>query len=1090
MKHNNPGEKDKLEKIEKNYKGIFDSMAVMFQIIELIYDKNDKVIDYYYIQVNSAFEKLVNKKKAELIGKRAKDLFGIVENHWLKSYEKVDKTGKFESHENYGVELGKYYEINAWKVCDGQVAIAFTDVSKRKQAEQELIESINRAEQSEERFKLAMKASNDGLFDWNLETNDIYYSPAWKNMLGYQDHELPNDFSVWEERVNEEDSKKSWEHQQKLINKEIDRFVLEFKMKHKDGHWIDILSKAEAIFNDNGEAIRIVGTHTDITESNLLDLKLRDSQNYLSAVFNNTKDSQLLSRYEGIKKFKVIAANNSYINTINKFGFEHTEKDLTGKNLKELVIDTLQLERELFDYTVDYYQKAIDTKKQIIITESFILKEKPYYSETSYTPIFNSVDGKNYLLYNSRDITKETESIQLLQNSEEKYRLSMDATMDGLWDWNIQTGTVYFSPSYSKILGETSVNPEYESWLNRIHPDDREVIIASIQDHLKGNTDFWKREHRLRTKSGHWIWVFGRGSVVERDENGQAMRMVGTMANITERKKAALLLQKQTAKIEAQNEELNQTNEELRIAIERAELSEKMFKEYFNSSPNGIFVVDIDEENEYIFNSSNPISEKIIGFKNSELAGRNINVLLNKYDAELVDYVKNLYDKVVSSKESTTLYEERILLDKKVNLSTTIKPLLDENGHVYRLLGTNVDISKLKQTESELIEAKEKAEESDRLKSAFLSNMSHEIRTPMNGILGFAGLLKNPQLETDKQKKFIDIIEKSGIRMLNIINDIIDISKIEAGLMKIDLNESNINEQIEYIYTFFKPEIEEKGLKLTFNNTLPSEKSIIFTDREKVFAIITNLVKNAIKYTNYGSIEFGYNKKGANLEFYVKDTGIGIHEERLEAIFKRFIQADIVDKMALQGAGLGLSITKSYIEMLGGTIWVESEEGYGSTFYFTLPYQSEKNEEPLTDNVITLDKQDQIIPPEVEGLNILIAEDDEISDSLLTISIEKFSNKIIKVTNGIEAVEACRNNSDIDLILMDIKMPKMDGYEATKQIRQFNKVIIIIAQTAYGLARDRKKALESGCNDYIAKPINTSTLLTLIQKHFCSRDKL
>lgn len=247
--------------------------------------------------------------------------------------------------------------------------------------------------------------------------------------------------------------------------------------------------------------------------------------------------------------------------------------------------------------------------------------------------------------------------------------------------------------------------------------------------------------------------------------------------------------------------------------------------------------------------------------------------------------------------------------------------------------------------------AKEKAEESDRLKSAFLANMSHEIRTPMNGILGFAELLKEPKLNDKEQLEYIGIIEKSGNRLLNIINDIIDISKIEAGQVEVNIVESNINDQIEYIDMFFRPEFERKGLKHSFKNGLSANESIIKTDREKIYAILSNLVKNAIKYTNTGSIEFGYDivrtQPGAAaqdqlfLQFYIKDTGIGIPKDRQKAVFERFIQADISDKMALQGAGLGLSISKAYVEMLGGKMWVESEPGSGTIFYFTIPYNSE-----------------------------------------------------------------------------------------------------------------------------------------------------
>ena len=316
--------------------------------------------------------------------------------------------------------------------------------------------------------------------------------------------------------------------------------------------------------------------------------------------------------------------------------------------------------------------------------------------------------------------------------------------------------------------------------------------------------------------------------------------------------------------------------------------------------------------------------------------------------------------------------------------------------------------------------------------------------------------------------------------MLNIINDIIDISKIEAGLMTVDITPSDINEQIKYIYTFFKPEVEANGMKLSYKNTLPSKEAIINTDREKVFATLTNLVKNAIKYTNKGTIEFGYNKKADYIEFFVKDSGIGIPKNRQEAIFERFIQADIGDKMARQGAGLGLAISRAYIEMLDGKLWVESEEGIGSTFYFTLPYNAQPEEKSVIENIVPA--QEKMI--QVKKLKVLIAEDDEPSEILISIELEEFTREKLKVTTGIAAINVCRNHPDIDLVLMDIQMPGMNGYDATSEIRKFNNKVIIIAQTAFALSGDKEKALEAGCNDYIAKPINKGELLSLIQKHF------
>src|SRR5450759_338236 len=381
---------------------------------------------------------------------------------------------------------------------------------------------------------------------------------------------------------------------------------------------------------------------------------------------------------------------------------------------------------------------------------------------------------------------------------------------------------------------------------------------------------------------------------------------------------------------------------------------------------------------------------------------------------------------------------------------------------------------------AELIIAKEQAEESDRLKSAFLTNMSHEIRTPMNGILGFTELLKEPNLSSDDQQDFIQIIQISGARMLNTINSIVDISKIESGLMKVDIKETNINEKMEFSYKFFKPEVEIKGLQFLFKSSLPAKEAIIKTDNEKVYGILTNLVKNAIKFTFEGSIEFGYEKKGEYLEFFVKDTGVGISQNQKELIFERFRQGSESINRKYEGSGLGLSICKSYVEMLDGKIWVESEERKGSTFYFTIPYNAVSEEKNAIKNAVTAeDKEVQI-----KNLKILVAEDDEISYILLTSMLQKISNELLHAKTGVEVVESCRNNPDLDLVLMDIKMPDMDGYEATHQIRQFNTDIIIIAQTAYAFSGDREKAIESGCNDYISKPINKTLMYEIIQKHF------
>ena len=415
---------------------------------------------------------------------------------------------------------------------------------------------------------------------------------------------------------------------------------------------------------------------------------------------------------------------------------------------------------------------------------------------------------------------------------------------------------------------------------------------------------------------------------------------------------------------------------------------------------------------------------------------------------------------------------------KKIISKGTVKE--DINNKIIGCYGTAQDITQQKKIEAELIEAKEKAEEADRLKSAFLANMSHEIRTPMNGILGFSELLKTPNLTSEEIERYAAIIQKSGNRMLATINDLVDISKIETGQMELYLQSVDIKKEIEEQFDFFEEETRNKGLQFKLVSNLSEEERFMRTDRQKFSSIVMNLIKNAIKYTDRGSIEISAKRQGKAIQCDVKDTGIGVSAERQKAIFDRFVQADIGDSRAFEGSGLGLSITKAYVEMLGGSISLESKMGVGSTFTFTIP------EIPEAKKTDVLQKSKSITDSEklAKQLKILIVEDDEINHNHLSIILSKHASNILHATNGLDAVKQCEENPDIDLVLMDIRLPLMNGYEATKKIRAFNKEVIIIAQTAYALEGDREKVFAAGCNEYISKPINKLHLLKLINQFF------
>lgn len=404
----------------------------------------------------------------------------------------------------------------------------------------------------------------------------------------------------------------------------------------------------------------------------------------------------------------------------------------------------------------------------------------------------------------------------------------------------------------------------------------------------------------------------------------------------------------------------------------------------------------------------------------------------------------------------------------RVCLGSVIFPVFLNPHKLEYVVVMHEDITTRVLAEEKLIKAKEKAEEADRLKSAFLANMSHEIRTPMNGILGFAELLKNPKLTDEKQAKYIGIIEQSGARLLNIINDLINISKLESGLMEITLEEVDINESLNYILNFFEPEASRRSIKLAVHLTDKPDIQKITTDKDKLLAIFTNLVKNALKFTNSGQIDFGFLNNGDGIVFFVKDTGIGISEDQQKIIFDRFVQADHGEETFNEGSGLGLSITKAFVELLGGEIWLTSEKGKGTCFYFTLKPKNPTKEKAQV-------AKDKLKEKDWLEITVLAVDDDEVSLMFLLNALDGYCKRIYLSKSGKEAIRHLQEQRDIDLVLMDIKMPEMDGLMAAKEIRKLQPNIKIIAQTAYALEIDKAKYRET-FNEYVTKPINIEDL--------------
>lgn len=555
------------------------------------------------------------------------------------------------------------------------------------------------------------------------------------------------------------------------------------------------------------------------------------------------------------------------------------------------------------------------TKEELILEIEQLRKQND--SLKAFTNPFHLETG------NGEISSLESKLAMMMQSSNEKM---------AWWEIDIPTGRLLFDPCKLEVIGYP---PDQFNTLSDfapfVHPDDLSKLMAELTGYFEGTSDKLELEYRVRTPSGKYVWLFKYGSIVKVDQNGKPLTCVGFVYNITERKEAEESLFK----------------------------SEQMLQTVIDNFPGVIFWKDKNFRylgcNQAFANASGLKSPaEMVGKTDFDLSGRVSNA--EKYHAEDAKVLET-GEPIMHFNEIQTQVDDRV-----VWLDTNKIPLKDSHGKIFGVIGLSNDISKLKEIEqdltivnkklkiqneqkakqaNELNQALKQAEQSDRLKSEFLANMSHEIRTPMNSILGFAELLKDPDLPELKQQDFITIIQKSVERMLNIINDIVDFSKIESGQIEVYLSETNVNQEIESISSSYYPEAKSKGLQIFIQTPLPSHKAIIKTDRDKFIAILSKMVKNSIKFTRAGSIEIGYEKKDHYLEFFVRDTGIGIPDEQKEIIFKQFRQGSESENKKYEGAGLGLSISKAYVELLGGKIWVESnsdgQHECGSAFYFTLP---------------------------------------------------------------------------------------------------------------------------------------------------------
>jgi PAS domain S-box-containing protein len=507
---------------------------------------------------------------------------------------------------------------------------------------------------------------------------------------------------------------------------------------------------------------------------------------------------------------------------------------------------------------------------------------------------------------------------------------------------------------------------------------------------------------------------------------------------------------------------------ERKLSEEALTQSEVRYRRLFETAKDGILILDAETG---MIDDVNPFLVELLGYPYEKFVKKAI------WEIGFFKDIADNYDKFLELQNKEYVRYDDLPLEtatgRKINVEFVSNVYLVDN---HKVIQCNIrDITKRKQAELELIISKEKAEESDRLKTAFLRNISHEIRTPLNGIIGFSGLLNTKNLSKEDINEFTTIIAQSGNRLIEIVNNVLDISKIQTGQVKIDNKPIIINTIFTDLLYFFLPFAKLRNNNLHFENIYDTFRTI-YSDEAKLRQILTSLINNAIKFTCSGRIDFGYVLKEDFIEIYVKDEGIGIEPEFYDKIFHSFIQAEQTTARNYDGAGLGLAICKGLVELFGGKIWVESEINKGTTFFFTIPY----TQVALPLNTDSKYSENYINPYQRK---ILIAEDDLISFGFLNRMLINYDIDVIHAEHGAQAVEIVRNTPDIDLILMDIRMPVMDGIEAARLIKQLRPDLPIIAQTAYAFREEKNKILSIGCDDYLSKPIEAFKMNDLIHKY-------
>ena len=649
-------------------------------------------------------------------------------------------------------------------------------------------------------------------------------------------------------------------------------------------------------------------------------------------------------------------------------------------------------------------------------------------------PWYESENHIGGIILFSEVITSQIEDREALKESEKYNRMLFEQSVIGLLLTSLDGKLIDINLACANIIGRTIEEAKTLTYWE-ITPEKYQIQEQHQLDLLAKTGRYGPYEKEYIHKDGHLVPVRLQGLIIERHNEKFIWSSVEDIS-----------VQK---KVEAKIKLLNR-------AIESSSVS--------------VVITDREGTIEYV----NPYSENATGYSYNELIGKNPSIL--KSGNQSNEFYEDLWNTILSGKNWEGELQNRKKNGELYWEKAVISPIVNSEGITTNFVAIKEDVTDRKRILKELVVAKEKAEESDRLKTAFLNNISHEIRTPLNSILGFGQFLAESEHSFDERIKYFNILQKSSNRLMNTVSDYMDMAMIVSGTMEMHKKEFFLQPFFEEIIEGTKQLCANK--KIDFELHIPSEPIdiMINSDQEFIRKIMVVFLDNALKFTKHGSISCGYRINSDFLEFFVQDTGKGIDVNKIEIIFDIFSQEDVSNTRGYEGSGLGLAIAKGLVKLLGGSISAISEKGKGSTFTFTVPYAV-----PAIPERPSVEKK--MVSTDISKLLVLIAEDEESNYFYMEVIMKMIGCKYIHAINGAEAVEMCKQNTKIDLVLMDIKMPVMNGLEATQLIHEFRPELPIIATTAYAQIGDEHRFLDAGCDGYLAKPIRKDNLLVLLQKY-------